>query len=290
MDAVPLKFVDSVVELFGERTLDNLAPEVRHPLWKDLFYLHQRNRVIYELLLRKTEDSIKLVFVEPNDEPGRAVNVQEIRKNRRFARIVDVVDRSSLCLFERVPRNQMTNDGTSVLLTSLFRRTYLDRIVLTYRQIAYDFLEDQINNSVFLSIVLLRGHNWPKSSFDHIKKFCLKGKPGRHVCASVEEADAVDNSYIESFFDVWKARGILHFWLTFEHHKLDDERLQSLMSQGEVSEKRPNCRESFFKHETEKSIARIKKNRCFRMECYTCECDRFERCMLKEWCPSHHDF
>uniref|UniRef100_A0A1I8A578 Transposase n=1 Tax=Steinernema glaseri TaxID=37863 RepID=A0A1I8A578_9BILA len=27
MDAVPLQFVDSVVELFGERTLDNLAPE-----------------------------------------------------------------------------------------------------------------------------------------------------------------------------------------------------------------------------------------------------------------------
>uniref|UniRef100_A0A1I8AEQ5 DUF3223 domain-containing protein n=1 Tax=Steinernema glaseri TaxID=37863 RepID=A0A1I8AEQ5_9BILA len=83
MDAVPFKFVDSVVELFGKKTLDQLAREVRHPLWKDVVDLHHLNRVYYSLVFRKAKHGTMCLFFDEHDYCS--VSVQTIRKNRRFA-------------------------------------------------------------------------------------------------------------------------------------------------------------------------------------------------------------
>uniref|UniRef100_A0A1I7YAC8 F-box domain-containing protein n=1 Tax=Steinernema glaseri TaxID=37863 RepID=A0A1I7YAC8_9BILA len=226
MDTVPFKFVDSVVELLGWQTLDRVALQVHHGHWKPAIDLHYRNRVNYRLLFQKTERGANVdLLVNRRGEPDLSVSVQEIQRNRRFARIVEVHE----------VRQGSIRAWTS---TKLLGKAETDKLL-------------------------------------------------ECVAPLIDQASY---RYIESFFDLWKARGNLHFWLTFDQYKLDGERLRSLLSRGEVSEIRPNSREIFFKHETKKSIARVIKDRCFRMECYTCECDRFVKCLLKQYCTSHHDF
>uniref|UniRef100_A0A1I7YTN9 THAP-type domain-containing protein n=1 Tax=Steinernema glaseri TaxID=37863 RepID=A0A1I7YTN9_9BILA len=176
-----------------------------------------------------------------------------------------------------------------VLLTSLFKRVYLREIGLLYcGQIAYDFLEDQINNSPFLSFVCILGRKWPRSSLDLLKKFCLKGRPGINVHASVSCKDVViDTSDIQELFDHWKASGNLNFQLSSIVSMTNDEGLQALLDKGEFKKIRPGSSQSFFKHETEKSLARV-SNSNFLIECFTCGCDRSEKCHMKEKFPEYH--
>uniref|UniRef100_A0A1I7ZPX7 C2H2-type domain-containing protein n=1 Tax=Steinernema glaseri TaxID=37863 RepID=A0A1I7ZPX7_9BILA len=281
MDAVPFKFVDSVVELFSKTTLDQLAPEVAHPHWKRVVDLHHRNRVNYRLLLNKREDGIEHIFPrkdegddEDEDEEDFFVGTQMLKENRRFLRIVEVSDESNDGLFAFAQQTEKLEeaetvklletaaplidqvsgilqsewgrpDCTEVLLTSLFKRVYLRKIVLVYcGQIAYDFLEDQIDNSPFLSSVDITGEDWPQSSLELLKNNC---------------------------------------------EVTDEEGLQALLDKGESKIAHSGRSQSFFKHETEKSLARVSDidfNNL--MECFTCECDRFEKCHMKEEFPEYH--
>uniref|UniRef100_A0A1I7ZDD6 PhoP regulatory network protein YrbL n=1 Tax=Steinernema glaseri TaxID=37863 RepID=A0A1I7ZDD6_9BILA len=67
-----------------------MATEVRHPLWKNVVDLHHRNRIYYKVTFRETEDDIKLVLRNEKGEHLPSPIVQTIRKNRRFARIVEI--------------------------------------------------------------------------------------------------------------------------------------------------------------------------------------------------------
>uniref|UniRef100_A0A1I7Y613 F-box domain-containing protein n=1 Tax=Steinernema glaseri TaxID=37863 RepID=A0A1I7Y613_9BILA len=93
MNAVPLKFVDSIVELFGKNTLKRLARKVRHRVWKDVLDLHRRNRVYYTVYFSRKEDGIRHVFFFNNGrEADLSINMRTIRGKGRFARIVSVTD------------------------------------------------------------------------------------------------------------------------------------------------------------------------------------------------------
>uniref|UniRef100_A0A1I7Z7I0 F-box domain-containing protein n=1 Tax=Steinernema glaseri TaxID=37863 RepID=A0A1I7Z7I0_9BILA len=93
MDAVPLRFVDSLIELFDSQTLKRLAKEVTHPPWKSVIDVHHRNRVYFKVALERTERGIKHAFLEDNHTNTR-VSLDTIRRNRRFARIRNIWDTS----------------------------------------------------------------------------------------------------------------------------------------------------------------------------------------------------
>uniref|UniRef100_A0A1I7Y4T7 Bro-N domain-containing protein n=1 Tax=Steinernema glaseri TaxID=37863 RepID=A0A1I7Y4T7_9BILA len=149
MEAVPWKFVDSVVELLGPNTLDELAQEVRHPLWKPVVDLHHRNRVYYRVEFCEDEGGIKYVIDGENEDILRTIR----EKGKRFVRIVQVEDFTTLRhfnwdvvvpvgeaeatkfletvapLIDPVSASFCSNWGSNncirVLLTSLFKRAYL---------------------------------------------------------------------------------------------------------------------------------------------------------------------
>uniref|UniRef100_A0A1I7Z1F5 F-box protein n=1 Tax=Steinernema glaseri TaxID=37863 RepID=A0A1I7Z1F5_9BILA len=317
MDAVPRKFVDSTVELFSRNTLDRLAWEVRHPQWEPIVNLHYRNRVCYEVEFYHAEGGIKYRLWKINGGADRSASLQSLRKNRRFARIGKISDQkrqylgvaplgeapTAKLLESIVPFiDQFSGIFDSFLgssdfsrLTSIFRRAYFRDISLFYcGQIAYDFLEEQINNSPFLSDVQVLGPEWPKSSLDLMKKFCLKGRPGKHVRAHMAGSNLlVDSSYIDHFFLLWNTSGNVNFSLTFIQYgtfelptRIPTRTHMSLELQTVM------CSDSFgnfFKHKTKKSVTRISNDTSL-MECYICECSRFEKCLLKERYPKVHNF
>uniref|UniRef100_A0A1I7YFN4 F-box domain-containing protein n=1 Tax=Steinernema glaseri TaxID=37863 RepID=A0A1I7YFN4_9BILA len=310
MDTVPHKFVDSVVELLGRDTLDELAREVRHSLWKDVVDLHHRNRVYYKVQFQSYEDGTKRASITWN---AYRFSMRTILKNRRFARINIIRDFTGACKFDKIEKlseavteqlletiipliDRSSGDFcsgafgspecTKLVLTSLLKRVCLQKIILRYYgPITYDFLEDQINNSPFLIDVQL--YNWPLSSLDLINKFCLKGRPGKLVYVDLNFGGKtiIDSNYIQNLLDLWKANGNLHFQLSFTGGIVDKEGLRALMNKGQLMNKSSIW--SFFKHETKKSIARVSNNG---IECFTCECDKFMKCRLKECYPHHHDF
>uniref|UniRef100_A0A1I7YFS5 F-box domain-containing protein n=1 Tax=Steinernema glaseri TaxID=37863 RepID=A0A1I7YFS5_9BILA len=312
MDAVPLKFVDSAVELFSKKTLDELAPEARHPLWKDVVDLHHRNRIYFGVRIGKDEDGTEQATITRDGKADLSASARTIRKNLRFARIgyigkfptiyFDEIEKRGKAGTEQLLKTIAplidpglhsflsiwnSSDFTRVLLTSLFQRVYLKQITVEYcGQIAFDFLEDQINNSPFLTKVDITGYNWPQSSAELLKKFCLKGRPGKRVQAllSFKGKAIIDSKYIQDLFDLWKANGNLDFKLYSSGIIVDREICLASMNIFQVIEW---CSWRFFKHETEKSIARVSDNA---IECFTCECDQFEKCILKEECPHYHDF
>uniref|UniRef100_A0A1I7Z7E2 F-box domain-containing protein n=1 Tax=Steinernema glaseri TaxID=37863 RepID=A0A1I7Z7E2_9BILA len=169
MDALPWKFVDSVVELFGRKTLDELAQEVRHPLWKDVVDLHHNNRMYYIVKFRKEEGDIK---------------------------------------------------------------------------------------------------------------------PGKRVRAALHRGVHLDINYIQNLLDLWKSSGNLNFDLCSSEGIVDKDGLLALMSKGRETW-RHDRHQSFFQHETEKSVA-ILSSQSYPISCYTCECDRSEKCLLKERYPKYH--
>uniref|UniRef100_A0A1I7Z8R3 F-box/LRR-repeat protein 7 n=1 Tax=Steinernema glaseri TaxID=37863 RepID=A0A1I7Z8R3_9BILA len=295
MDAVPLTFVDSAVELFGQKTLYRLAGEVRHPLWKDVIDLHHRNRVYYEVVFRKTEDGIKLVF--RNEEGERLISpiVQTIRKNRRFARIVEIRSPTRiwdviLCCkdesFGEAETYRLLEDVapficqsscrfkekvdspyyTKVILTSLFKRAYLKEISIAYcGKIAYDFLKDQINSSPFLSKVEITGPNWPKSSLGLLTKFCLKE---RRVVAAVDcEHLVIGCSHIQDLLSQSKAKRYLSFVLSCSEEMRDEKELIELLDKAEVCKVHTSLR--VFKSEIEKFAL---FNYGFLLQGLTCKC------------------
>uniref|UniRef100_A0A1I8ATR1 FBA_2 domain-containing protein n=1 Tax=Steinernema glaseri TaxID=37863 RepID=A0A1I8ATR1_9BILA len=325
MDTVTLKFVDSVVELFGKDTLDQLAREVRHRHWKDVVDLHNRKRVYYEVYFRKEEDGIKHVFRNGKakwmfQQADPSINMRTIRGKGRFTRIVNVSDltkdrylfnwdevetlgeaETSKLLETVAPlidpasgdfySGWNSTDCTRWLLTSLCKRVHLQKIIIPYcGQIAYDFLEDQINNSPSLSDVTINGGNWPKSILDLMAKFCLKGCPRKRVNVTLSNGGEtlIDSSYIQHLLDLWKENGNLYFDLCSFEHIADKKGLLAVMNKGKVTQEGYKVF-SFFQHDTEKSVA-VLSNDGYLMRCYTCECDMFEWCLLKNDYPDLHDF
>uniref|UniRef100_A0A1I7Y2H7 F-box C protein n=1 Tax=Steinernema glaseri TaxID=37863 RepID=A0A1I7Y2H7_9BILA len=313
MESVPWIFVDSVVDLFSKRTLQQLAREVRHPLWKNVVDLHHLNRLYYTVDFRMEEGGIKHVF-KNGTEVDLSINIRTIRENGRFARIVNVSDSSGDYAWDEVepigeaeitklletisplidPASASFNSKrgstycTKLLLTSLFKRAYLRTITIPYYvQIAYDFLEDQINNSPSLSYVEIKGH-WPPSTLDLLTKFCLKGRPGKLVRVSLHHGIHLDINFIQHLLDLWKANGNLHFDLNSIEDIVDKEGLIALMSKGKVPGD-PKDR-SFFKHDTENSVAILSTYCNLEMKCYTCECNKFQKCLLKKEYSEFHNF
>uniref|UniRef100_A0A1I7ZFX8 F-box domain-containing protein n=1 Tax=Steinernema glaseri TaxID=37863 RepID=A0A1I7ZFX8_9BILA len=314
MDAVPLKFVDSVVELFG---MDTFARKVRHPLWKDVVDLHRRNRIYYEVYFRKEEGGIRHVLRSwKGNKVDPLINMRMLREKGRFARIVKVCDSSrdrDLSYFDEVealgkaetvklletisPLIDPVSASfcsewgstycTRMLLTSLFKRAYFRYITLKYcGQIAYDFLEDQINNSPFLINVQIKGENWPKSTFELITSFCLKGNPGKRVSVFLFRGIPIDSKYVQHLFDLWRTNGNLQFELYTTEGIVDEGGLRAVMEKGTVTW---NCNKRcyFFQHKTTKSLA-ILSSQDHVISCYTCECNLSEECTLKKLYPKYH--
>uniref|UniRef100_A0A1I7ZSX6 F-box domain-containing protein n=1 Tax=Steinernema glaseri TaxID=37863 RepID=A0A1I7ZSX6_9BILA len=313
MDTVPLKFVDSVVELFGKETLEQLAREVRHRHWKPAVNLHHCNRVYYEISFRLTEEGIQHLFKNVNNKRDLPFG-----KDRRFARIVcvkDVTSSFNLSYLDGVEplgeaeTGKLLNkisplidqvsghfdsylgsaDCTRVLLTSFFKRVYLRRITLTYcGQITYDFLEDQINNSPFLTKVEMMGYDWPKTFLKLITNFCLKGRPGNHIQAVLSSRNGVlDSGYIQHLLDLWKTNGNLNFRFNCVGDRTSED-YRAVMKKYKVLAIRDYSWHTFFRHPTAKTIARV-LNQELEVECFSCECDHSEKCPLKEKYPQYHN-
>uniref|UniRef100_A0A1I7ZE22 FBA_2 domain-containing protein n=1 Tax=Steinernema glaseri TaxID=37863 RepID=A0A1I7ZE22_9BILA len=321
MDTVPIKFVDSVVELFdGEKTLNPLAEEVAHPLWKAAVDVHHRNRVYYKICIREIAGDIKIVSEQQGTEIYE--DLGSIRKNRRFARIVCIEDQTecyddplwdvSAAFTEVDAAKQLESVAPQleqssrvfvidlrcqdIFLNSLYSR-FFGGISLVYDgQTSLTFLEKQIAHSPFLDTIDLHEgeYRWPQSVLPLIEQFCLRGRPGRRVYLEIHDTmeAMIDINFVEKFFEHWKEKGTLNFTLVCDAEAVDLEDWQTLFKKGQVTElERGNFR-SVIKHETAKSIAVCCTGayRDFSLVFHTCTCDLSEKCFLKERYPEYHDF
>uniref|UniRef100_A0A1I8A032 FBA_2 domain-containing protein n=1 Tax=Steinernema glaseri TaxID=37863 RepID=A0A1I8A032_9BILA len=241
MDAVPYKFVDSVVELFdGKKTLDPLANEVRHRLWKKVVDFHHRNRVYYFVYVQifRTKDSGTHI-VAFNGGTEIYSDLKPIQKNRRFARIVAIYDPTDFDFeddYLKWKHSQILGDvdaakklssiapqfeqsshfigqSADIILSSLSSSIF-GKIWLQYNgQTSLIFLEKQIANSPFLDMITLYEG----------KQFCLKGRPGRHVSLEIRDAmeTKIDTNFIQRFFEHWKEKGTLNFTLDCGYATVD---------------------------------------------------------------------
>uniref|UniRef100_A0A1I7ZF34 FBA_1 domain-containing protein n=1 Tax=Steinernema glaseri TaxID=37863 RepID=A0A1I7ZF34_9BILA len=321
MDAVPLKFVDSVVELFdGRSTLDLLEQEVAHPLWKSAVDVHHRNRVCCELYVQVTDGGIKLVFENGRDHG----DLESIQKNRRFARITAIMAqyqhnnwpswedvplmgeaeaikklKSVASQFEPRSCFMSTNpppDGQAIMISSLLNKASFKSISTSYHgQVSLDFLASQVYNSPWLTSVCLE-YDWPKSVLPIVETFCLKGRPGRIVNMSMLWYTSLlfDSRFLETLFDYWRAKGNLHLFFWFSGIAVKNEghpTLSPLFNQGQIEVDNSGKVISVFKHGTEKSIFcfDIRPSLCY-LKFYTCECDISEDCRLKSCHPQHHNY
>uniref|UniRef100_A0A1I8AE58 F-box domain-containing protein n=1 Tax=Steinernema glaseri TaxID=37863 RepID=A0A1I8AE58_9BILA len=314
MDAVPHKFVDSVVGMFSRESLDELALNVTDTLWKPVINLHYRNVVYYGIVFRKEKNGIKHLFLGMNDKVDLSVSTRIIRENGRFARIryikdfgifpssywneVDPLGEAETCrLLKTVTPliDQVSSElgsywgtpwGVEPLLPSLFKRVHFRSIKLhNCGQISHDFLEDQINNSLFLNSVWLLGSDWPQSTVELLWKMCLKGRPGKYVTVSLTTT-LIDTAFIRNLFDHWKENGNLHFKLCCPVQ--DKDGIRALMGKEKIDEQYPFPSERVFIHEREKSIAILSEG-SIPIKCYTCECDRSKVCLLNIVHPQYHD-
>uniref|UniRef100_A0A1I7ZE25 Uncharacterized protein n=1 Tax=Steinernema glaseri TaxID=37863 RepID=A0A1I7ZE25_9BILA len=240
MDSVPYAFVDSVVELFdGKNTLFPLALEVVHPLWKTVVDLHYRNRY-YNVYLSMNEKGVRLMSKNWNRRSYD--DLEPIRKNRRYARILQIndsaiwgsdhwkhakrrgADEAIKMLKTVAPQCESSSlldsldsgfpDSHKFLSDALSNSASFASMELSYHgQASLDLLENQIRNSPFLELVALLGEDWPEAVLPLITAFCLKGRPGHPAIMTLRDAKIVDNSCIQNLFHLWKAKGNLHFCL-----------------------------------------------------------------------------
>uniref|UniRef100_A0A1I7YPG1 DUF2851 family protein n=1 Tax=Steinernema glaseri TaxID=37863 RepID=A0A1I7YPG1_9BILA len=279
------------------------------------------NQGVQHLFTRVTPLDSGIRFSSCRIEESK-VAFQTIREKGRFARIVELNDISTnefppfawreinplsevdtvklqqtiSTLIDRVSGSLDlvfgSTDSANMIVTSLFKKAYLQKIRIPYcGQVAYEFLEDQINNSPFLIQVDITGLHWPKSSIDQLVNFCLKGRPGKHVAAFATNTDLViDSSTIRNLFDLWKTSGKLNFQLYCSGGIANQEAWQALQNEGQLAtRKHPKSPERLFQHKTEKSVAMLSNSYC-QMQCYPCNCDRFKECLLKKEYPEFHKF
>uniref|UniRef100_A0A1I8A3T5 Lysosomal trafficking regulator lyst n=1 Tax=Steinernema glaseri TaxID=37863 RepID=A0A1I8A3T5_9BILA len=294
MDSVPYAFIDSVVELFdGRRTLNPLAQEVKHPLWKanEALNLFPKKKGVYTV-----------------------GDLGPIRKNRRFARIIEITDdffdsedidpqedeeatkllEAVVSQFESSSRLNSTIfsclETQQFLLNSLAEKARLASIYLCYfGQASLDLLERQIRHSPFLKSVTLVYRNWPESVLPLITTFCLKGRPGHPVTMTLHACKLVSGSYIQNLFKLWQANGNLHFSLKSSIAIVD---AHQLTDKGILNKQIQYRSEHYFKHETKKSVAYFKLHEHigFTLKFYTCACGLSRPCTLKERYPNLHEF
>uniref|UniRef100_A0A1I7Y6Y6 FBA_2 domain-containing protein n=1 Tax=Steinernema glaseri TaxID=37863 RepID=A0A1I7Y6Y6_9BILA len=319
MDSVPYKFVDYVVELFdGKKTLNPLAQEVTHPLWKAAVDVHHRNREYYEICIRKIEGNIKIVA----EQQGTWIcgDLEPIRKNRRFARILGIEDYTddwdytqwehaqiledveAVKWLESVaPQLEMSSTFSSchlrcqdIVVNSLSSRLFSEFNLYYNGQPSFDFLERQIINSPFLERVCLTKSDdrWPMSVLPLLEMFCLKRKPGRQVSLEILHCmeTTIDIDFIQKFFDHWKERKNLNFTISCHEGVVEAEHRRTILERGEVTEITPGF-PSVFRHESAKSIAICYPEGNSRefLEFCTCECGLSRRCRLKKGFPAIHN-
>uniref|UniRef100_A0A1I8ASV5 PHB domain-containing protein n=1 Tax=Steinernema glaseri TaxID=37863 RepID=A0A1I8ASV5_9BILA len=175
MDTVPRKFVVSVVELFGRKTLDLLDEAVAHRLWKNVVDVHLSNREYYYVYVRMLTSGVQLIAEQVGTEIYE--DISRIRKNGRFARIVGIEDKTDCygyprwegakTLREVDASKQLESVAAQIEQSSrFFARNLrcqdimlrsLDSMFFGGIRLVYDgqtsltFLEQQITNSPFLA-------------------------------------------------------------------------------------------------------------------------------------------
>uniref|UniRef100_A0A1I8A1F5 F-box domain-containing protein n=1 Tax=Steinernema glaseri TaxID=37863 RepID=A0A1I8A1F5_9BILA len=326
MEAVPFKFVDSVVELLDRRrTLEPLAEELagwRLSLWKTVIDIHKSNRRRYTVFAQATKDGTKLLARTP--ESTTFCDLATIRNNRRFARIDLITDFSNgngpsekdwedtqplgeteaakqlesvAPQFEPSSHLWWRSSGHEIVFHSLLDKVTLRQITLYSSGPALiRFLENQIDNSPYLDNVFLIGDTWPKSVLPLLIKLCLKGAPQKHVSVTTSSTELLKGTnFIQNFFDHWKANGNLNFILAFPEKAFDSEGRQALSNHEAFGGNEETKEVVFLQHATEKAfsfscIGEMGHHRYRFLDFLSCGCHLTQQCFLKKHHPDLHDF
>uniref|UniRef100_A0A1I8ATC2 F-box domain-containing protein n=1 Tax=Steinernema glaseri TaxID=37863 RepID=A0A1I8ATC2_9BILA len=299
MDAVPWKFVDSVIELFGRETLEGLAREVRHRHWKDVVDLHHRNRVYYTVNFRKDEGGIRHIFLN-GYKVDLSINTRTIRENRRFMRIMGINDlttahRDLLSYFDEILEENWPQ-STLDLLTKFLLRGRPGKRVDVSLPCALHLNNNYIEN--LLDLWKANGNlhfmlHSAESTEDkkRLRALVSKGKVPRYLTSETFFKHDTEKSVAilsEHLLDLWRSNGTVQFELYCFDRIADKEGLLAVINKGKVKQEGYKLR-STFKHDTEKSVA-VLSNNGHLIRCYTCECDKFQKCQLKNDHPELHDF
>uniref|UniRef100_A0A1I7Z6R6 FBA_2 domain-containing protein n=1 Tax=Steinernema glaseri TaxID=37863 RepID=A0A1I7Z6R6_9BILA len=242
MDAVPYTFVDSVVELFdGKKTLNLLAEELTHSLWKAAVNVHRRNREYYTVYVREKDSATHLVAFHLGT--NICSDLKPIQKNRRFARIVTIYDQTD-------DHHGYLKWDHAQILGDVDAAKKLNSIASQIEQSSYfsyqsaDIMLSSLSNRVFGAIWL---HYNGQTSLTFLEQQILNSP----FLERIELEAKIDISFVEKFFDHWMEKGTLNFTLQLS----DVEDCQTLLKRGEVTEFRQGHFRSVIKHETAKSIA-----------------------------------
>ncbi|KAK0414415.1 hypothetical protein QR680_011414 [Steinernema hermaphroditum] len=244
MDAVPYSFVDAVVELFDKVTLDTLASEPFHPLWKEVVDTHHRNRLYTRVKFRQKNGTIQCAF---ENDTVPLLSIDQIKVvGCKFVRIDSlIVDNSAEIswddgvVVEEHAADKMvqlvapfctpvrscsvlsvmraSSDFQAAILQSLYKKHCFTNVDMSYSgPAAIDFLEDHIDNNRLMKRIELFG-DWPESVLPLLRKFCFQTERRRHLrlhrmgCFSW----MLDWTFIEEFFAYWRANGTFECLLQY---------------------------------------------------------------------------
>ncbi|KAK0427251.1 hypothetical protein QR680_010133 [Steinernema hermaphroditum] len=244
MDAVPYNFVDAVIELFDKATLDSLASEPFHPLWKEVVDTHHRNRLYTRVKFRQKNGTIQCIFENDTVPLFSIDHIQAV--GRKFVRIDSlIVDNSSEIswddglVFEEHAADKMvqlvtpfctpvrscsvlsvmraSSDFQATILQSLYKKHYFTNVDMSYSgPAAIDFLEDHIENNRLMESIELFGA-WPQSIFPLLRKFCFQTERRRHLRLHRTSCFSwmLDWTFIEEFFAYWRENGTFECLLQY---------------------------------------------------------------------------
>ncbi|KAK0421195.1 hypothetical protein QR680_015103 [Steinernema hermaphroditum] len=317
MDAIPWHFVDRVVQLLDESSIDDLLEAVDSRLWLKVLQLHHDNRQKYSASL--TENRGKLYCVFQNTSTNEYATQEELdRAGRRFVRIEtfeveeatrNPLDRSALQIpvddenqFPKVIQQYTVggqefsllayhdeSSANKFFLERFYNEVFFTRIDLNYEgSIAMQFVKLHVNEYPYLSHLGLYG-NWPRTVLPYIKKFLLRpeGKRPRTVQFETEGDRAVPVDFLVELVDDWKKSDGPQGAFSYDTAE-DTDQYAAFMERDPKSK-----RSYFFRHETRKAIGYCNHSFAGEWEWkfYACECGHAKKeCDIMVNIPHLHNF
>ncbi|KAK0423041.1 hypothetical protein QR680_007937 [Steinernema hermaphroditum] len=289
MDSVPYKFVDAVVELLDEETLESLMKKSVHPVWNQSSETHKQNRYYGDVWFRQVDGIVQCGLNH------KVIGMDDVKSiGRRFVRFVAIYDQTNNnnvadwdfiwdegLKFEEADVGEMIkvlmpyfmlsgkhNSLTlletafnlqNTILENLYKKLYFTTLDIKYTgEAACNFLKDHIDNHEFLKGVDLHG-DWPASIVPYIEKFCLQNQRPRYLTMRRTTHSLLDWTHIEELFAYWKENENIDLHLKYYTHAEDtnhSEKYAKVMKDDVEANEGAECRYYYLKHERIGSISR----------------------------------
>ncbi|KAK0397318.1 hypothetical protein QR680_002083 [Steinernema hermaphroditum] len=241
MDSVPYSFIDGVVLLLHNNTLNRLADSISSVSWKQIIDHHSINRCSVFLDVWSAGDEIECAFLQwgtsrvfvKGMKPGRHyVPLEKLEKiGPRFLRFKGVrttfprypLPEANNCILSlkstsdilKLVRRYAINDELDIIsvcdatefqksILGCLKEISFQRVLLCYNGIATEHLvRDNIDNNPRLMNLKLYGR-WPVSILPSIRKYLLRSNRTAYSGNNLYLTFVVQSDFFKDLLEAWK--------------------------------------------------------------------------------------